>query len=235
MVDMKELGKNIRATRKMKGLTQEELAKKADLSTMSIRRYEAGERVITESTLQRIAAALNVDWLELVPEGQRAGIVIELIRKKLRDDSFSADALSEVPEEYRGAVIAADVIKRAGLTVLDTDGNVTTQDGHAVETNSALSTLEELQKGGSKWRKLTPVEAYQMGFPGFNSELDRIKWIYDFLLNNSGKASVFFFLVANLNEEQVRLTLDYLERLIRIPHFQKSSEQKKEPSGEGNP
>ena len=28
MVDMKELGKNIRATRKMKGLTQEELAKK---------------------------------------------------------------------------------------------------------------------------------------------------------------------------------------------------------------
>ena len=86
MVDMKELGKNIRATRKMKGLTQEELAKKTDLSTMSIRRYEAGERVITEGTLQRIAAALNVEWLELVPEGQRAGMVIEHIRKKLRDE-----------------------------------------------------------------------------------------------------------------------------------------------------
>lgn len=86
MVDMKELGKNIRATRKMKGLTQEELAKKTDLSTMSIRRYESGERVITESTLQRIAAALNVEWLELVPEGQRAGMVIEHIRKKLRDE-----------------------------------------------------------------------------------------------------------------------------------------------------
>ena len=36
--------------------------------------------------LMKIAAALNVEWLELVPEGQRAGMVIEHIRKKLRDE-----------------------------------------------------------------------------------------------------------------------------------------------------
>lgn len=49
-------------------MTQEELAKKTDLSTMSIRRYESGERVITESTLQRIAAALGVNLRDLSPK-----------------------------------------------------------------------------------------------------------------------------------------------------------------------
>lgn len=61
MFDMKALGENIRRVRKVKGLTQEELAEKADLSTMSIRRYEKGERIITESVMDAIAKALDVE------------------------------------------------------------------------------------------------------------------------------------------------------------------------------
>lgn len=61
-------GELIRAARRKAGMTQEELAKKTDLSTMSIRRYEAGERVITESTLQRIAAALGINPNDLTPK-----------------------------------------------------------------------------------------------------------------------------------------------------------------------
>lgn len=65
MVDTTEIGANIRAVRKQMGLTQEELAKMAGLSTMSIRRYEKGERIITDETLMRIAEVLKIDWHKL--------------------------------------------------------------------------------------------------------------------------------------------------------------------------
>jgi len=67
VVDMKLLGENIRHVRKIKGLTQEELAKKAGMSTMSIRRYENGERIIKLGALKRIAAALNTPIHNLIP------------------------------------------------------------------------------------------------------------------------------------------------------------------------
>lgn len=65
---MKALGENMRHIRKIKGLTQEELAKKAGLSTMSIRRYENGERIITEKALYRIANALEVQMYDFSSE-----------------------------------------------------------------------------------------------------------------------------------------------------------------------
>lgn len=63
--DTFEIGQNIRAVRKQMGLTQEELAKMAGLSTMSIRRYEKGERIITDETLMRIAKVLKIEWQKL--------------------------------------------------------------------------------------------------------------------------------------------------------------------------
>lgn len=62
-----ETGALIRAKRHKAGMTQAELAEKSGVSVMSIRRYESGERVITESTLQRIAAALGVNPRDLSP------------------------------------------------------------------------------------------------------------------------------------------------------------------------
>lgn len=49
----------IKEARKFKGLSQEELAKKAGISVMSIRRYESGERIPNEDTLQKIADAMD--------------------------------------------------------------------------------------------------------------------------------------------------------------------------------
>lgn len=65
-MDLKNVGERIRQQRKIKDLTQEELAKKVNLSTMSIRRYEGGDRIIPENTLQRIASALGVTVADLV-------------------------------------------------------------------------------------------------------------------------------------------------------------------------
>lgn len=59
MEDNNYLGRLIRDSRKMKGLTQEALASAANISTMSIRRYESGERKPTAETMLRIMNAIG--------------------------------------------------------------------------------------------------------------------------------------------------------------------------------
>lgn len=63
---MKIIGERIRKHRKIKGFTQEQLAEKSDLSTMSIRRYESGERVPPQDTLLKIAKALDIHLRDLL-------------------------------------------------------------------------------------------------------------------------------------------------------------------------
>lgn len=54
------LGQRIKRERKFKGLTQEQLAIRAGISFMSVRRYESGERTPTIKTLNKIADALGL-------------------------------------------------------------------------------------------------------------------------------------------------------------------------------
>ena len=58
---LQEVGANIRQYRKLRGLTQAQLAEMAHISTMSVRRYESGEREVSENTLRTIAFVLGVD------------------------------------------------------------------------------------------------------------------------------------------------------------------------------
>ena len=65
------LGKRIRSERQARGLTQEQLAEKANLSTTYIGFIERGERTMTLNTLTTIANELHVsvDYLlqDIVP------------------------------------------------------------------------------------------------------------------------------------------------------------------------
>lgn len=63
-----EIGKRLYALREEKGLTQEQLAVMAGLQSNSIYRYEAGERKMSLVIAIRIAKALQVSILRLVPE-----------------------------------------------------------------------------------------------------------------------------------------------------------------------
>lgn len=63
---MDTIGGRIREKRKFQNMTQETLAKKADISVMSLRRYETGERQVTLETLQKIAGALEVKVSDLL-------------------------------------------------------------------------------------------------------------------------------------------------------------------------
>ena len=64
---MSDIGNAIRMARKYKGLTQEELAKRAGISMMSIRRYESGDRMPTENIVNSIFTILKPDNLGYCP------------------------------------------------------------------------------------------------------------------------------------------------------------------------
>lgn len=57
---LKAFGQQLAAVRKSKGMTQQELAEKLDISLVSIGYIETGKRWPRLSTLHRITEALNV-------------------------------------------------------------------------------------------------------------------------------------------------------------------------------
>jgi transcriptional regulator with XRE-family HTH domain len=62
------LGERIRAERKKAGMSQEELAEKADLNRNYIGEIERAEKKITIETLWKIAKALNMRIKDIVDE-----------------------------------------------------------------------------------------------------------------------------------------------------------------------
>lgn len=97
-MNMKIIGEKIRQHRKIKGLTQEELAKESGLSTMSIRRYESGERIAPQDTLIKIARALGVHLRDLADTSMWEEFDRELGAEKLAalsEESSSGGTIKE--------------------------------------------------------------------------------------------------------------------------------------------
>lgn len=67
--ETKEIGQNIRAERKKKGLTQVIVAEKAGIAVNSLRLYEAGKRHPNLEQLRKIALAIGVPVSDLVGAG----------------------------------------------------------------------------------------------------------------------------------------------------------------------
>lgn len=63
---MKAFGANLKKVRLAQGMTQEELANKADIAFSSVARIEAGKINTSISTIVRLAATLKVDKKELM-------------------------------------------------------------------------------------------------------------------------------------------------------------------------
>lgn len=59
------IGESIKYWRTRKGLTQKQLAEAADISEISIRKYEAGERIPKITSQVKIAAALGIPVSQL--------------------------------------------------------------------------------------------------------------------------------------------------------------------------
>ncbi|MFF2889641.1 helix-turn-helix domain-containing protein [Paenibacillus sp. NPDC057967] len=63
----KFIGNRIRTIRKQRGLTQEELAEKADMMYQYISGVERGARNISIDSLEKILMALEVDFVKFFP------------------------------------------------------------------------------------------------------------------------------------------------------------------------
>lgn len=63
-----QIGRRIRAFRKLKRIQQTELAKRIDVSTTVLGRIERGEKEPSEEMLTNIAQALHIQIEELIGE-----------------------------------------------------------------------------------------------------------------------------------------------------------------------
>jgi len=61
MIGLKELGANIQMQRKLKGITQVELAEKAGIALQTVRSVETGKSNMTFGMFNRILEALEVN------------------------------------------------------------------------------------------------------------------------------------------------------------------------------
>lgn len=78
---------NIRSLRKKKGLSQEKLADKADISRQMMNDIEGRRRWLTKGTLVKLVNALDVDVYELfipsIQENEKIRTAYDLITKKV--------------------------------------------------------------------------------------------------------------------------------------------------------
>ena len=61
----KILGNNIKRFRKIKGITQNELAEQANLEVKSLSLIETGKGFVSAKTLEKLSAILNVSYSDL--------------------------------------------------------------------------------------------------------------------------------------------------------------------------
>ena len=72
----------IKTIRKAARITQEELAEKLSVNRATVSKYENGDISLSLEMLRKIAAALNVDWTELVPVDEQCKIVTDYVVEK---------------------------------------------------------------------------------------------------------------------------------------------------------
>ena len=63
---LQTLGANLRRERTARGITQEQLAERADLNPRTLQKIEAGDITILVTTLVRLRDALGCDWKRLL-------------------------------------------------------------------------------------------------------------------------------------------------------------------------
>lgn len=164
------IGERIREARKKAGMKQSDLAEKLGVAVVTIGQYERGQRQPRLEQLQRIADVLEIKWYDLLPDDQK------------------------------GAAIAADVIKSARLTVKAKDGNVIHQED------------------GRQWEKMNLAEQYRAGFLKFNSDEDRTAFFYSYL-NDAGKIAAGGYFFRHIKTEDMTNVADYVLSLYENPLY----------------
>lgn len=105
----------IKSARKAAGLTQEELAEKVGLATITIRQYEAGKRVPNNNAWRKIANALDVSEsyiLGIDKSDQALGKRLTIVRKEFNSNKGTRLSCKIDSGLYDTLAIFADQNKR---------------------------------------------------------------------------------------------------------------------------
>jgi transcriptional regulator with XRE-family HTH domain len=103
MTDIKEIfAENLRKIRRKKGLTQEKLAEKANMSLQYLALLELGRKFPSGDMLERLANALDIETYELLAVASSANNELELLRNdiirevKTLNESLAKNVTDEV-------------------------------------------------------------------------------------------------------------------------------------------
>ena len=124
-------GQNIKAARKMAGLTQAQLAKKCGIATITIRQYESEKREPRLAQLECIAKALGITYLHLadseiiphlVSQSMKAGerkVKMDTAFNQLNEDGQQkaverVEELTEIPRYQAKTIPTASPADLAG-------------------------------------------------------------------------------------------------------------------------
>ncbi len=157
-------GQLIRAARKNAGMTQAELAQKLGISYVGISQWENDLRNPKYDTIRRIAAALGVEWTELVPEDQQGQTVLDHICGKLEgqkvtiasdDEEILKDLLphmSELDPLSDEEAALKSLLNSMGYDIIKTKGNYffTFESGGSEISQDDLNELLSCAKNGLK-------------------------------------------------------------------------------------
>ena len=157
-------GELIRQARKLNGLTQKELGERAGIAEPTIRKYESNRLNPKPSTLKKIAAALGIEWYELISNSQdeqseiakeqmrqAIGRVADIITKPCKyeiSDELIEDSLKKV------TISVPTSHNSARLEKMIKDYGKLNDDGQQV----AVERVHELTEISRYKRKSTPEE-----------------------------------------------------------------------------
>ena len=103
MIDIKEIfAENLRKIRRKKGLTQEKLAEKANMSLQYLALLEIARKFPSGEMLERLANALDIETYELLAVDSSAKKELELLRNdiicevKTLNETFAKNITDEV-------------------------------------------------------------------------------------------------------------------------------------------
>ena len=103
MVDIKEIfAENLRKIRRKRGLTQEKLAEKANMSLQYLALLEIARKFPSGEMLERLANALDIETYELLAVASSANNELQLLRNdiirevKTLNESFAKNITDEV-------------------------------------------------------------------------------------------------------------------------------------------
>ena len=113
MIDIKEIfAENLRKIRRKKGLTQEKLAEKANMSLQYLALLEIGRKFPSGEMLEKLAHALGIESYELLAVAPSAYNELELLRSdiirevKTLNESFARNLEKMVAEAVEKAIAA---------------------------------------------------------------------------------------------------------------------------------